>query len=120
VLKSSTYYMNNRKAFKTKINSLLYKGELEAEKAAPSFANRRAGILLTHQKIVRDYLNIDTPYRGLLLYHGLGSKNVHLHRHRRRNEVREARVREPRVSATTFRELKKCGDLLQKKNQFWG
>jgi hypothetical protein len=24
VLKSSTYYMNNRKAFKTKINSLLY------------------------------------------------------------------------------------------------
>jgi type I site-specific restriction-modification system R (restriction) subunit len=28
--------------------------------------------LLTHQKIVRDYLNIDTPYRGFL-YHGLGS-----------------------------------------------
>ena len=29
--------------------------------------------LLTHQKIVRDYLNLFTPYRGLLLYHGLGS-----------------------------------------------
>ena len=25
-----------------------------------------------HQKIVRDYLNINSPYRGVLLYHGLG------------------------------------------------
>ena len=30
-------------------------------------------MLLTHQKIVRDYINLYTPYRGLLLYHGLGS-----------------------------------------------
>ena len=29
--------------------------------------------LLTHQNIVRDYINIFSPYRGLLLYHGLGS-----------------------------------------------
>ena len=29
--------------------------------------------LLTHQKIVRDYINLYTPYRGILLYHGLGS-----------------------------------------------
>jgi hypothetical protein len=28
---------------------------------------------MTHQKIVRDYLSLYTPYRGLLLYHGLGS-----------------------------------------------
>ncbi len=26
-----------------------------------------------YQKMVRDYLNRDTPYRGLLVYHGLGS-----------------------------------------------
>ena len=25
-----------------------------------------------HQKIVRDYLNVSSPYRGILLYHGLG------------------------------------------------
>ena len=25
-----------------------------------------------HQKIIRDYLSKDSPYRGLLLYHGLG------------------------------------------------
>jgi superfamily II DNA or RNA helicase len=29
--------------------------------------------LLTHQQIAVDYLNINSPYRGLLLYHGLGS-----------------------------------------------
>ena len=29
--------------------------------------------ILNHQKIVQRYLNIYTPYRGLLLYHGLGS-----------------------------------------------
>ena len=30
-------------------------------------------ILSTQQKFVSDYLNRNTPYRGLLLYHGLGS-----------------------------------------------
>ena len=29
--------------------------------------------LLVHQQVVRDYLNLFSPYRGLLLYHGLGS-----------------------------------------------
>ena len=29
--------------------------------------------LLDHQKIVKTYINPKTPYRGLLLYHGLGS-----------------------------------------------
>ena len=28
--------------------------------------------LFNHQKLVRDYLNTDSPYRGLLLFHGLG------------------------------------------------
>ncbi len=29
--------------------------------------------LTTYQKFIRDYLNLKSPYRGLLLYHGLGS-----------------------------------------------
>jgi intein/homing endonuclease len=33
--------------------------------------------LLTHQKVVRDYLNLYTPYRGLLIYHGLGAGKCH-------------------------------------------
>tara|TARA_Y100000389_G_C17468278_1_gene527766 strand:+ start:3265 stop:5847 length:2583 start_codon:yes stop_codon:yes gene_type:complete len=30
-------------------------------------------LLMKHQKIVRAYMNPETPYRGILLYHGLGS-----------------------------------------------
>jgi len=33
----------------------------------------KPGELFPYQKLVRDYLTIETPYRGLLLYHGLGS-----------------------------------------------
>ena len=29
--------------------------------------------LLHYQKLIRDYMLIETPYRGILLYHGLGS-----------------------------------------------
>jgi len=33
----------------------------------------KPGELYPYQKLVRDYLLIETPYRGLLVYHGLGS-----------------------------------------------
>jgi DNA replication protein DnaC len=41
------------------------RGELEAGTGS----NRD---LFPQQKLVRDYLLIETPYRGLLLFHGLG------------------------------------------------
>jgi hypothetical protein len=83
IIKVSSYYMNNREKFVNFINSLFepYKQELlENEeniscdiigKTSTNFS------LLTHQKIVRDYMNLYTPYRGLLLYHGLGSGKCH-------------------------------------------
>jgi len=77
-IKLSSYYMNNRKIFVNFINSFFerYREELESVektltcdslKGADSFS------LLTHQKIVKDYMNLYTPYRGLLLYHKLGT-----------------------------------------------
>ena len=39
--------------------------------AASLFAHGR--LLFQQQKFVTDFLNSNTPYRGLLLYHGLGS-----------------------------------------------
>ena len=83
IVKVSSYYMNNREKFINFINSLFepYRQELlENEesiscdiigKTSENFS------LLTHQKIVRDYMNLYTPYRGLLLYHGLGSGKCH-------------------------------------------
>jgi hypothetical protein len=83
IIKTSSYYMNNREIFINFINSLFepYKQELLENqesiscdvigKTSTNFS------LLTHQKIVRDYMNLYTPYRGLLLYHGLGSGKCH-------------------------------------------
>jgi hypothetical protein len=83
IIKVSSYYMNNREKFINFINSLFepYRQELLSNeeniscdiigKTSTNFS------LLTHQKIVRDYMNLYTPYRGLLLYHGLGSGKCH-------------------------------------------
>ena len=83
IIKVSNYYMNNREIYVNFINSIFepYRKELAENtnaiscetigKTSTNFS------LLTHQKIVRDYMNVFTPYRGLLLYHGLGSGKCH-------------------------------------------
>jgi hypothetical protein len=79
LIRTSSYYMNNRELFVNFINSLFepYKKELDEMKTNISCDDigKDTGdfSLLTHQKIVRDYMNLFTPYRGLLLYHGLGA-----------------------------------------------
>lgn len=74
---AKSYYMNNREKFVQFITNLFepYKDELEdeAEKHSCDRSSNEDFSLLTHQKIVKDYLNVRTPYRGLLLFHGLGS-----------------------------------------------
>ena len=86
LIKVSNYYMNNREIFINFINSLFepYKKELASNSKNISCdkigkdSDEGSGLsLLTHQKIVRDYMNLFTPYRGLLLYHGLGSGKCH-------------------------------------------
>ncbi len=83
IIKVSSYYMNNREIFVNFINSLFepYRKELAENKESIScdtIGQTSTNFnLLTHQKIVRDYMNLYTPYRGLLLYHGLGSGKCH-------------------------------------------
>uniref|UniRef100_A0A6C0B6C3 DOD-type homing endonuclease domain-containing protein n=1 Tax=viral metagenome TaxID=1070528 RepID=A0A6C0B6C3_9ZZZZ len=82
IVKASAYYMNNREISVSKLNELFrpYRKDITSDEQSLSCESRSAGAeldLLTHQKIVRDYLNLYTPYRGLLLYHGLGSGKCH-------------------------------------------
>ena len=76
-ISASSYYMNNREIFTNFMSSLFgkYKQELltESNGATCDYDPDAPFSLMTHQKIVRDYLNLYTPYRGLLLFHGLGS-----------------------------------------------
>ena len=75
-VKTSNYYMNNRRGFVDFINRLFgsYKNAI-AEEGKEVSCETKSGRFkpLTHQEIVRDYINLYTPYRGLLIYHGLGS-----------------------------------------------
>ena len=127
-IKASKYYMNNREMFINFINSLFrpYKEEMEQssknvtcdtlDKEQNDFS------LLTHQKIVRDYINLYTPYRGLLLYHGLGSGKTctSIAIAEGMKHAKKIMVLTPASLRRNYMEqLKFCGDSIYKKNQFW-
>lgn len=128
ISKASPYYLNNRKLFLQKLTPLFaqYKRELSDTEVAASCEGRASANqefeLLTHQKVVSDYLGLYSPYRGLLLYHGLGSGKTCTS-----IAIAEGLKSKNRVYVMTlaslktnfFSEMKKCGDVLYRKTQFW-
>jgi hypothetical protein len=128
LIKAPTYYMSNRKLYNQKLADLFRpfgkeilddKGQVSCDSGTSSSGQRE---LFIHQRIVREYLNIYTPYRGLLLYHGLGSGKTCTS-----IAIAEGAKTHKRIFVLTpaslktnfFSELKKCGDPLYKKNQYW-
>jgi hypothetical protein len=78
----SSSVLPNRKAFADYITRLFIKANFrsagfDSEDEDADMCLRQGSTntqeLLPYQKLVRDYLLIETPYRGLLVYHGLGS-----------------------------------------------
>ena len=125
---ASSYYMNNREKFVNFINSLFapYKEELKrnAENiSCDSIGSTSSNMsLLIHQEIVRDYMNLYTPYRGLLLYHGLGSGKTcsSIAIAEGMKGPKKIIIMTPKSLRRNYmEELKKCGDLMYKKDQFW-
>jgi hypothetical protein len=126
LVSASAYYMNNREIFTNFMYSLFgkYTNELvkESKGATCDYDPNAPFSLMTHQKIVRDYLNLYTPYRGLLLFHGLGSGKTCSS-----IAIAEGMKSGKRIIVMTpaslrmnfIEELKKCGDELYHKNQFW-
>ena len=126
-IKAPSYYMANRKIYVQKLAELFspYRQDLTNTDNIVSCDNRNVGNnfdLLTHQEIVRDYLNLYTPYRGLLLYHGLGSGKTctSIAIAEGMKSDKQVIVMTPASLQMNFlSEMKKCGDDLYKKNQFW-
>ena len=125
-IKASSYYLNNREIFINFINSLFdpYKQELKEAAESASCENRSGNdfALMAHQEIVRDYVNLYTPYRGVLLYHGLGSGKTcsSIAIAEGMKDSKKVIVMTPAsLRRNYYEELKKCGDSLYKKNQFW-
>ena len=78
--------------------------------------------LMIHQQIVRDYINIYTPYRGLLLYHGLGAGKTCASiaiAEGLKNTNQVIIMTPASLRMNYISELKNCGDPIYKLNQFW-
>ena len=127
-IKVSSYFMNNREYFINFINSLFepYREITmdETKNITCDTIGQDTGevSLLTHQRIVRDYINLYTPYRGLLLFHGLGSGKTcsSIAIAEGVKSSRQVIVMTPASLRRNYlEEIKKCGDLIYRKNQYW-
>ena len=124
-IRASEYYLNNRAVFVDYVAKLFEPYQKAIDDPDDSYncndATSTEFNLLTHQNIVRDYINLYTPYRGLLLYHGLGSGKTC-------SSIAIAEglkselpilVMTPASLQVNYREeLKKCGDILYKTNNY--
>jgi len=71
-IEKKDFYLDRQYGFMDSVHSLLE--DLYKEEDGEDSCDKSSDfIMLKHQKIVQTYLNSYTPYRGLLLYHGLGS-----------------------------------------------
>jgi hypothetical protein len=143
MLTASNYYMNNRKYFLTFINEMFQRfasksaikapsssaAEVEAQIEAEEFdcsdlsaLDKKPFSALYHQRIVKEYMNAYSPYRGLLLFHGLGSGKTcssiviaeGLSTHKKVIVMTPASLQKNYIE-----EIKKCGDAMFKLDQHW-
>lgn len=126
VMRAPAYYLNNRQLFSSFITTVLapYRDQLEAEAKDVSCDKKREGDfgLMTHQSVVRDYMNLFTPYRGVLIYHGLGAGKTctSIAIAEGMKEQKIVTIMTPASLRVNYaEELKHCGDPLFRKNQHW-
>ena len=130
-VKVPNYIMNNRESFIKFANEILFKeykdkieNETEESKiTCDNLTNSSAkSELMIHQQLIRDYLNLITPYRGLLLYHGLGAGKTcgSIAIAEGMKNFKKVFILLPAsLKRNYIEEIKKCGDPMFKKNQFW-
>lgn len=129
-----TYVLPNRKAFAESIVRIFlkYKNKvidpLDLADSEEDLCKRQGDMsrnsreLLEHQKIVKEYLLTETPYRGLLLYHGLGSGKTcsSIAVAESLLSTRHVYVLLPAALSDNYRdEIRKCGDPIYKFEQYW-
>ena len=115
-------FQNNRVEFLNEIMRKMLSLEFEKDESSCERTSEKDFKPLVHQLIVTRYLNSFTPYRGLLLYHGLGSgktcssisimegmKNTH-----------KVYIMTPASLQANYRtQMKFCGDQIFKINNHW-
>jgi len=129
LIKSPHYYLNNREIFSNFISTLFlpYKEEMKREGSkltCDSLKQKKSKdfTLMTHQKLIRDYMNLYTPYRGIILFHGLGAGKTCgsiAIAEGMKNDKQIYVLTPASLKMNYFEELKNCGDPIYKKNQYW-
>ena len=125
----TSYFKENRQIFTNFINSTfqpyLEKITSEENSSCDTLVSGDFS-LLTHQQIVRDYINLYTPYTGLLLYHGLGSgktcSSIAIAEGIKSHNVPNHKIivmTPASLEKNYIEELKFCGDFMYKKTQYW-
>ena len=124
----SPYYLANRNAFKESIKRLLRSNELYQENIDEETCDPKTKDVydvfhpMKHQMFVRDYLSLMTPYRGVLLFHGLGSGKTctsigiieSLKEDKKVYILTPASLKQNYISQMQF-----CGDKIYNSNQHW-
>merc|ERR1712166_1640579 len=125
---TSESHLNNRETFLNFINNTLFssyiKSSKEEEITCKSLNESKSSgefNLLSHQNLVKDYLNIYSPYRGLFLYFGLGAGKTcsSIAIAEGFNDKQIVVMTPASLQENYVGELKFCGNFLFKKNQFW-
>jgi len=128
------YVLPNRKAFSDSITRIFknYRAKnidpLDTAESEEDLCRRQGDMsrnsreLFEYQKVVRDYLLIETPYRGLLLYHGLGSGKTcsSIAVAESLLSTKKVFVLLPASLQANYRgEIRKCGDPIYAYEQYW-
>ena len=127
----SSYILPDRKAFADSVTRIFknYRakdiGPIDSDDKDVDLCWARTGPgreLLPYQKLVRDYLIAETPYRGLLVYHGLGSGKTcsSIAVAESLMSTHQIYVMLPASLVANFKaELRKCGDPFYQEEQHW-
>ena len=114
------YTMIHRMVFMNQMRDLLKEFQPNQDVSCDSISNTFSP--LSHQLLVKSFLSIDSPYRGLLLYHGLGSGKTcsSITITESLKPYKNIIVMTPAsLEMNYIQELKKCGSPYYKTQQHW-
>jgi hypothetical protein len=114
-------YLNNRMGLLESVQKMMEDIPIEedsgsCEKTSDNFQR------MTHQEIIRRYINSYTPYRGLLLFHGLGSGKTcsSISLIEGLMDSKKVVIMTPASLQSNYRtQMKFCGEHLFRKNNHW-
>ena len=125
----AAFVLPNRKAFADYIARIFLKyrstnkdDDDEGVDKCLSDSKKSSRELLPYQKLVSEYLKIESPYRGLLVYHGLGSGKTcsAIGVAESLLSTKKIYVMLPASLQNNFRqEIRKCGDAIYMINNYW-